>query len=139
MSEVREQEERNTWCFACGRDNPISLKMKFSVEGDRYVSRFTAGPEHQSYDGIVHGGILSTLLDEIMGRYPYAVMGQNTVTARLEVRYRKPTPIGRELTVAGWIVGKRGRLYETAATIALPGGTVTAQGKATLMVTGAVK
>lgn len=139
MSEVRDPDERNTWCFACGRDNPISLKMKFCVEGDKYVSRFTAGPEHQSYDGIVHGGILSTLLDEIMGRYPYSVKREHTVTARLEVRYRKPTPIGQELTVTGWIVSKRGRIYETAGTVALPDGTVTAEAKATLMVVGEVK
>lgn len=128
-------EERNTWCFACGRDNPISLKLKFADEGDKYVSRFTAGPEHQSYDGIVHGGIISTLLDEIMGRYPYS-KGEDTVTARLEIRYRQPTPIGQPLTVTGWIVRQRGRLYETAGTVALTDGTVTAEGKATLMVTG---
>jgi uncharacterized protein (TIGR00369 family) len=132
------EEQRNTWCFACGRDNPISLKLKFSEDGDKYVSHFTGGPQHQSYDGIVHGGIVSTLLDEIMGRYPYS-KGEDTVTARLEIRYRKPTPIGQELTVTGWIVNKKGRLYETAGTVALPDGTVTAEGKATLMVVREVK
>jgi acyl-coenzyme A thioesterase PaaI-like protein len=127
------EDERNQWCFACGPENPIGLKLTFAEEGDKYVSRFTAGPEHQSYDGIVHGGIISTLLDEIMGRYPYA-KGEDTVTARLEVRYRKPTPIGVELTITGWIVERRGRLYEMAGTVALPDGTVSAEGKATLMV-----
>lgn len=126
-------DERDTWCFACGPDNPIGLKMKFSEEGDKYVARFTAGPELQGYDGIVHGGIVSTLLDEIMARYPYA-KGENTVTARLEIRYRQPTPVGKELTVTGWIVSKRGRIYETAGTVALADGTVTAEGKATVMV-----
>ncbi len=129
------EEDRNQWCFACGVKNPIGLKLKFAEEGDKYVARFTAGPEHQSYDGIVHGGIISTLLDEIMGRYPY-VKGVDTVTARLEIRYRKPTPIGEELTVTGWIVNRRGRLYEMAGTVALPDGTVTAEGKATLMAAG---
>lgn len=126
-------DERNTWCFACGPDNPIGLKLDFSEEGEKYVARFTAGPEHQGYDGIVHGGIVSTLLDEIMARYPYA-KGEDTVTARLEIRYRQPTPVGRELTVTGWIVSKRGRIYETAGTVALADGTVTAEGKATVMV-----
>ena len=129
------EEDRNQWCFACGVKNPIGLKLKFAEEGDKYVARFTAGPEHQSYDGIVHGGIISTLLDEIMGRYPY-VKGVDTVTARLDIRYRKPTPIGEELTVTGWIVNRRGRLYEMAGTVALPDGTVTAEGKATLMAAG---
>ncbi|MDT8904094.1 PaaI family thioesterase [Anaeroselena agilis] len=125
-------DERNTWCFACGPDNPIGLKLDFAEEGDKYVARFTAGPEHQGYDGIVHGGIVSTLLDEIMARYPYA-KGDDTVTARLEIRYRQPTPVGQELTVSGWIVGKRGRIYEMAGTVALADGTVTAEGKATVM------
>ncbi|MDR7866504.1 MAG: PaaI family thioesterase [Sporomusaceae bacterium] len=127
------EDERNTWCFACGPNNPIGLKLRFSEEGDKYVARFTAGPEHQGYDGIVHGGIVSTLLDEIMARYPYA-KGENTVTARLEIRYRQPTPVGKELTVTGWIASKRGRIYETAGTVALEDGTVTAEGKATVMV-----
>ncbi len=129
------EEERNQWCFACGPNNPIGLRLTFAEEGDKYVARFTAGPEHQSYDGIVHGGIISTLLDEIMGRYPY-VKGEDTVTARLEIRYRRPTPIGRELTITGWVVNRRGRLYEMAGTVALPDGKVTAEGKAMLMVTG---
>lgn len=128
-------DDRDQWCFACGRDNPIGLKLTFSEEGDKYVARFTPGLEHQSYDGIVHGGIISTLLDEIMARYPYA-KGIRTVTARLEVRYRKPTPIGQELTISGWIVRQRGRLYETAGTVALADGTVTAEGRATVMVAG---
>ncbi|VBB07541.1 Hypothetical protein LUCI_2805 [Lucifera butyrica] len=126
-------EERNEWCFACGRHNPIGLKLNFREMEDRYVSTFTAGPEHQGYDGIVHGGIVSTLLDEITARYIYA-KGYNAVTARLEVRFRQPTPVGQELTVAGRVVGQRGKLYEMQADIRLPDGTVTAEGKATVMI-----
>lgn len=128
-------EELNQWCFACGKDNPIGLKLKFSESDGKYVAHFTGGPQHQGYDGIVHGGIVSTLLDEIMARYPYT-KGLNSVTARLEVRYRKPTPIGQELTITGWVVSQRGKLYEMAGTVALPDGTVTAEGKATVMATG---
>jgi len=128
-------DERNQWCFACGVKNPIGLKLTFAEEGDKYVARFTAGPEHQSYDGIVHGGIVGTLLDEIMARYPYR-KGLNSVTARLEIRYRQPTPVGQELTVTGWVVRERGRIYEMAGEVALADGTVTAEGKATVMITG---
>ena len=128
-------EELNQSCFACGKDNPCGLKLEFEDADGRYMSRFTAGPQHQGYDGIVHGGIVSTLLDEIMARYPYT-KGLNSVTARLEVRYRKPTPIGQELTVTGWVASQRGKLYEMQGTVALPDGTVTAEGKATVIVTG---
>lgn len=125
--------EQNQWCFACGKLNPIGLKLDFREEDNTYITNFTAGPEYQSYDGIVHGGIVSTLLDEIMARYIHA-KGVNAVTARLEVRYRHPTPIGQELTVIGRIINQRGKMYEMAGEIRLPDGTVTAQGKAVIAV-----
>lgn len=125
-------DDRNQWCFACGKLNPISLKLKFEEQGETYISYFTPGPEHQSYDGVVHGGIISTLLDEIMARYPYS-KGLNTVTARLEVRFRHPTPIGQQLTVTSEVVRQRGKMFEMAGSVALSDGTVTAEGKATLV------
>ncbi|MBP2644699.1 MAG: ThioeSPTERase superfamily protein [Firmicutes bacterium] len=129
------QEERNEWCFACGKLNPIGLKMQFSEQEDKYVAEFTPGQEHQSYDGIVHGGIISTLLDETMGRY-YYIKGFHTVTAKLEVRFRHPTPIGQKITVIGWVTKERGKMIEMAAKTVLPDGTITAEGKAVLMIVG---
>jgi acyl-coenzyme A thioesterase PaaI-like protein len=126
-------DERNQWCFACGRLNPIGLKLEFHEDNDKYITHFTAGPEHQGYDNIVHGGIVSTLLDEITARYLYH-KGYNAVTARLEIRYRQPTPVGQRLMISGWITGQRGHLFELAGKIELPDGTVTAEAKATVMI-----
>ncbi|MCP6651998.1 hotdog fold thioesterase, partial [Klebsiella pneumoniae] len=89
---------------------------------DVYLTNFTAGPEHQGYDGIMHGGLISTLLDEIMARYLYAQC-LTAVTAKLEVRFRQPTPIREKLTISGWITSKRGKMVELAAKITLPDGT----------------
>lgn len=130
--------DANQGCFACGTQNPIGLKLTFREEGDSYIANFTPGPEHQGYDGIVHGGIISTLLDEIMARYIYA-KGLNGVTAKLEVRFRQPTPIGVPLTISGRIVGQRGKLYEMTGTVALPDGIVTAEGKAVVASVAEVK
>ena len=127
------QNAQNEWCFACGRLNPCGLKLQFEEEGDTYISHFTGEMQHQGYDGILHGGIISTLLDEIMARYLYA-KGMNAVTGRLEVRYNKPTPIGVPLLIKGRITKGKGRLYETEGTIELPDGTVTAQGTAKVFV-----
>ncbi|MBP2652829.1 MAG: ThioeSPTERase superfamily protein [Firmicutes bacterium] len=127
------KDDRNEWCFACGKLNPIGLKMEFCEEDGKYVAAFTPGLEHQSYDGIVHGGIVSTMLDEVMARYYYA-KGMNVVTARLEVRFRQPTPVGVQLKICGWVTRERGKMIEMAAEVALPDGIVTAEGKATLMV-----
>ncbi|GBG57848.1 thioesterase [Sporomusaceae bacterium FL31] len=132
MVELNEQE-RNQMCFACGRHNPIGLKLQFREEQDTYITTFTAGPEHQGYDGIVHGGIVSTLLDEVTARYIYS-KGHNAVTARLDVRFKKPTPIGEPLTITGTITGQRGNMVELMGTLALADGTITAQAKATVAV-----
>jgi acyl-coenzyme A thioesterase PaaI-like protein len=123
----------NQWCFACGPQNPIGLKLQFEEINGEYLSYFTGKPEHQGYDNIMHGGIVSTLLDEIMARYVYA-MGLNAVTARLEVRYLAPTPIGTKLTLRGKLASHRGRLYELTGTVELPDGTVTAEGQAKVFV-----
>lgn len=123
----------NQWCFACGKDNPIGLQLVFIEKDDCYSTTFTAGPEHQGYDGIMHGGLVSTILDEVMARYIYA-KGFNAVTARLDVRFRQPTPIGQQMTATAKIVGKRGNMYELVGEITLPDGTITAQGKATVAV-----
>ena len=125
-------EDRNHWCFACGKQNPIGLKLEFAQVGDEYHSMFTPQREHQGYDGIMHGGLVGTLLDEVMAGYIYD-LGFNAFTARLEVRYRKPTPIGEPLTVVARIVSQRGRMYEMAGEIRLSDGTVTAEGKASVM------
>ncbi|HWR37909.1 MAG TPA: PaaI family thioesterase [Patescibacteria group bacterium] len=131
-------EEINQWCFACGPANPIGLKLEFQEMQDTYCAKFVAGPEHQGYDGIVHGGIVSTLLDEVMARYIF-VKGVNAVTARLEVRFRQPTPIAQELTITAKIAGKTRNIYDMTADVRLPDGTVTAQGKAKVaVVTGVI-
>jgi acyl-coenzyme A thioesterase PaaI-like protein len=135
MSLMSEKDD-NQWCFACGPKNPIGLKLVFQEEGDKYITQFTPGPEHQGYDGIVHGGIISTLLDEVMARYPYA-KGLNTVTGRLEIRFRQATRVGQNLTITGWVTKQRGTMLELAGEVTLADGTVLAEGKATVVDVGA--
>ncbi len=91
-------------CFICGLENPVGLKLRiYEVEPGRVESTFTA-PEHfQSYPGMLHGGIIATIIDEISGR---ALMGpvdqpRFMFTAKLEVKYRKNVPIGKPLKLVG--------------------------------------
>ena len=84
-------------CFICGLENPVGLKLRiYEVEPGRVESTFTA-PEHfQGYPGVLHGGIIATIIDEISGR---ALLGsvdhpRFMFTAKLEVKYRKNVPIG---------------------------------------------
>ena len=125
--------ENNNWCFACGAANPIGLHLTFREENDTYYTEFTSSKEYQGYDGVLHGGIISTLLDEVMAGYVY-FKGLHGVTARLEIRYRQPTPIGEKLIVSGKVLRQHGKLYELEGKIELADGTVTAEAKSTVIV-----
>ena len=120
-------------CFACGTQNPIGLKLKFKLdpESNTAVSE-TVIPEHfNGWKGAVHGGIITTLLDEIMV-YACTSSGWFTVTGTIEVKFHKPVPTGRKLTVTGEVVENRGRSILTKGTIQLDG-CILASGKATLI------
>jgi uncharacterized protein (TIGR00369 family) len=110
-------------CFVCGRENPVGLHAQFLIEGDRVVVRFTAQEEHQSYPGIMHGGLVSTLLDETIGRSAF-LHNKWVVTAKMEIRYRQPVPIGQPITISGWTTRIRGRTLEAQGEVTLSDGTV---------------
>lgn len=107
-------------CFICGLQNPVGLKLRVrEVEPGRVESTFTA-PEHfQGYPGILHGGIIAAIIDEISGR---AWMGpadnpRFMYTAKLEVIYRKHVPIGKPLRLVGRAGQDRGRSADSWAGI----------------------
>ncbi|ABZ83257.1 thioesterase family protein, putative [Heliomicrobium modesticaldum Ice1] len=113
-------------CFCCGQNNPIGLKLAFAWEGDDYVTYFTPGAVHQSYAGITHGGIVSTVLDEVMGRI-MSSRGIPAVTARMEVRFRHAVPTGERVRFAARIVRERGKVIDASATAVLADGRIAAE------------
>ena len=69
-------------CFACGRKNPRGLYMTFYDDGERrVVSRYTVDPLYQSYPGIVHGGVVATMLDEVVGRVAIPISTESSISA----------------------------------------------------------
>lgn len=120
----------NQGCFGCGPANPIGLHLDFDQHPDGGVqARFKPGEEHQGWDGIMHGGLVTVLLDEAMA---WAASASTTMyyTGRLEVRYRELVRTGAALTIRGWITRNRGRTLETRAEIRGSGGEVLAEGTA---------
>ena len=113
------QSVSDNYCFACGRDNPFGLHLNFEIADDKFIARKTLTREFQSFTGVAHGGIVTTLIDEAMGGYLVA-LGKKGFTARIEVRYRHPTPIGEELTITGWQESTRGHFVTMKAAVALP-------------------
>lgn len=124
--------EVDDMCFACGRSNPIGLKLQFQFDGEDYITTFNVQPEHQGWAGIVHGGLLATVLDEAMARLLWE-KEISAITGRLEVRYHKPVEIGDSLQIRGRITRRRPPVVETAAEATNPDGAVVAEASAVSM------
>ena len=120
----------NAGCFGCGPGNAIGLHLQFEAHSDGGVqAQFTPGVEHQGWDGIMHGGLVTVLLDEAMA-WAASSSTRMYYTARLEVRYREPVRTGAPLVVRGWITRNRGRTLETRAEVQTCSGAVLAEGTA---------
>lgn len=119
-----------TGCFACGPSNPIGLRLRFSRNGDTVRAEFTAGRHFQGYDGVLHGGIVAAALDDAMAQL-FHMKGQESLTARLEIRFRREAPVGEPLVVTAWLTGGRARLFTAEAALSLPDGTRLAEAKGT--------
>jgi acyl-coenzyme A thioesterase PaaI-like protein len=111
-------------CFGCGPENPHALGIALEAGvpigdgggGSSAVGRVHFGPEHQGAPGLVHGGLLATLIDETMGAVVYG--GKVTrVTAEMTVRYRRPTPVGTDLVCRARFGEATGRRFTVLATI----------------------
>ena len=121
-------------CFVCGRNNPVGLYLQFFDNGkDEVFSDYTVPARYQSYPGIVHGGILASMLDEVVGRV--AIIGDHhhfMVSVKLQVLYRHPVPVETQLQIRGRIVRLRGRLGKAQGEIILPDGKIACEAAITL-------
>lgn len=121
-------------CFVCGRKNPAGLYMSFYDNGkDEVLSEYTVAGRYQSYPGIVHGGILASMLDEVVGRV--AMIGDHhhfMVSVKLQVLYRHPVPVETPLIIRGRIIRLRGRLGKAQGEIILPDGKIACEAAITL-------
>ncbi|OPX89727.1 MAG: Thioesterase superfamily protein [Pelotomaculum sp. PtaB.Bin117] len=116
-------------CFACSARNPIGLKLKFEQDGDICRTYFIARTEHQGWNGVLHGGLVATLLDEVMAQWLW-VRDIATMTAEITTRYSKAVPVGERLTLEANLLSDRRRLVEMTGRLILPDGTVAARAKA---------
>lgn len=108
--------------------------MRFYDNGrDEVISDYTVAELYQGYPGIVHGGIVAAMLDEVVGRVAFIEDHHHfMMSVRMEVKYRHPVPTGTPLHIVGRIVRLRGRLGKAVGEIALPDGTIAAEAALTL-------
>jgi acyl-coenzyme A thioesterase PaaI-like protein len=104
-------------CFGCSADNPAGLHLRFFRDGDGVVCETTIQPAHQGAPDVVHGGIQAVVLDETCCAAAYFTRGGFVVTGELNVRYRRPCPIGRLLVTRARIVADEGRFLRVQAEI----------------------
>jgi uncharacterized protein (TIGR00369 family) len=121
-------------CFVCGENNPNGLRLIFEIDREKRTLKtsFVSNPTFQGWDGIVHGGIISTLLDEAMAKLVYE-LGYDAVTASLEIKFKKPAPILQPLLVYGEIAEVNRRLIRAKARVTKEDGTILATGTSTFL------
>ncbi len=125
--------EGDQYCFACGRQNPIGFRLQFTYGHAGVEAHFTPERVYQGYPGIMHGGLVSTLLDEAMAHAVVAQVGP-AVTGELHVRLRgRGVPIGRPLCLRGRVTFRRGRLVRAEAELSDEEGIVLAHGEGKFM------
>ena len=101
-------------CFACGTLNATGMGLVLHVERGRSWVELTLEPRFQGWEGVAHGGILCTILDEVMA---WSLIGEDNLglTARLDVEFKRPVVVGQALRAEGWITRSRRRIVDTAA------------------------
>jgi uncharacterized protein (TIGR00369 family) len=135
LSRGKIEGQTNENCFGCGRENPIGLKLGFHSDGGSVKAEFTPSKLYEGYPGYLHGGIIFTVLDEAMGWAAHDLSsGVFAVTARSQIRFRRPVPTGEPLTIAASITRKTRKFIWTKATIRRKDGTLAAEATAIMVV-----
>lgn len=96
-------------CFVCGPANPIGLKVQFRLDEDVCRAEFTPEAKHMGYANVTHGGIVFSLLDDVMANWLW-LRGEHSFTARANIRYRAELPIGTPVLLEGICAKRKGRL-----------------------------
>jgi acyl-coenzyme A thioesterase PaaI-like protein len=120
-------------CFACGELNEHGLHLVLHVTPEGCWTETTLAPRFQGWELVAHGGIVTTLLDEVMA---WSVIGRGTwgVTARISVVFRKPVPVGKPIRAEGGVVEDRRRTFRTSGRVLdAATGDVLAQGEGTFV------
>jgi len=115
-------------CFVCGEANPLGLRLRFETDGRIVRARFLPRPEHAGFKGVLHGGLLMTVLDEIMVWACAVGARRFAFSAEMRTRFLRPARPGEPLTVTGELVAnRRGKLFEAQARVTNAAGAVLTQ------------
>ncbi len=103
-------------CYGCGSENPIGLRLEFEFDGNELRAGFSPQDHHQGYPGIVHGGVISSLLYEVMANIQ-RYSGNEALLRRSAVEFRRPVPVHGRLLVTASVLGETQRGWRLAAVL----------------------
>jgi acyl-coenzyme A thioesterase PaaI-like protein len=133
---MSERQPNSLHCFVCGVANPLGLNLKFyTLQQGEVIAEYTVPENYQGYPGLVHGGIVAAMLDEVAGRVFFGVEKNPRFmfTARLDVRYRMNVPVGQPLRIVGRIGKDRGSSATSSAQMFNASGQLLAEAEALLI------
>jgi uncharacterized protein (TIGR00369 family) len=133
---VTGKQPSSSMCAVCGRDNDRSLKTDFfELENGELAAVFTPGAEHQGYPGRLHGGFATAVLDELIGRAINVNSSGEvwSVTIGINVKFRKPVPVGEKTIAVARITKPGGRIFEGTGEILLADGSAAVEASARYM------
>ena len=131
----RAQKPKKNYCFACGKDNPGGLHLKFYLgpDGQHFVSCFRLSKRYTGPPGHCHGGIIATVLDDAMSKLN-KLRDVIAATSKMSVEYLRPVPLHQTLFVRSHDIAKRGRLLTRMAEISDEKGVVLARSRGVFVI-----
>ena len=121
-------------CFGCGIDNPCGVELSFTYDGEKVYATYTPKEVHVGFKGLVHGGVVTALLDEAMWWAVAAAKRENTFTTRITVEFKRPVRHGESYRVEGWMVEeRRGRVFLVEGQVLDESGKMCAKGSGTFL------
>ncbi len=130
---MQKQDGTYPYCFGCGSANPKGLGLQHTTQGEYLVTEFTPQDEHQGWPGIVHGGVMETLLYEVLENHPF-LRGEVAMMRTMTTRFRSPARTGDRIFARSWLTERDGRDIEFAAELRAEGGSVLTEGTATMVI-----
>ncbi len=124
--------EDDGFCFVCGKNNPDGLRLDFRKIDNKVVAEFYPSKKFQGYKDIIHGGIITTILDEAMVK-ACIMNGINAVTAEINVRFLRALLTGNSSIVEAWIVSQNPKLIEAESVLKDMDNNILARGRAKLI------
>jgi acyl-coenzyme A thioesterase PaaI-like protein len=129
---MKKSLQDDNYCFVCGEENPLGLHLKFSLYNGKATAEFVPQKVHQGYKDIVHGGIITTVLDEAMVKAAL-MQGMHAMSAEITVRFRNILFTGEKTVVEALIEKMNRKIIEASAVLKKTDDTIIAEGHAKLL------